>query len=779
MDVPPALPPKEADPREDGSQGIGFDPWRILLMELVHLLGLFLAHARHARKARATAVFFNQIIHRLHILERMPGHEGGLIIRRIGQNVDAPIQRPDYHVLFGDIAFCGGGALAGRCSAAAKGPAHLLRSLEQAFACLNDQGIHAFYLQIPPNTPDAVDRLQLALNIVARFNQAVENGSSITFRYFGRALTVPLIRDNQGRQDPNLTLVAGLNGLSAINMRQLMQQAEAFRRMAAIGGQDRAQDPFNTIFGVRSLRSQLIKPLVEINNLPWMPSDIDGSEAVQRLPEAGSTEKDDRPSDSESADGGVIQLTDPVAFGAGEALDPLGLDLLGLDLSPQYLALHLGDADPDVKAAMVHLFNDDFGALAPDGVVKRLGGISRLLQDVARHVEDPLLIERVIAFLYRRLEQLPEPLVDGMVVQRQGIKIDHQGRSLMVGMVHPRVLELIVAIRETGAVRRKMAAVDEWADRGRAPDPEQLADLFRLSSADCETLITAINGCFGDDDRFVRSRFVQQMDRLSPYSIQAFEILWCLLRRTPALRDRLNLLSALVLLIQRLLDLKSATGFLLADFLPAPPMTATTPYYAFRLINGMLHVRQNRWAGNDSITPEEVLDGHNGVDDALQRHIVWRLGIDRVRLSGHFVAIRRKLRELVQTAGPMGYSEEMDPSTLLALEREGLVLMALVGGDAARAVLHGALEFYGDPHGPIYQSRMDTRFLADLMDHLRIVLKAITRVGRPEDLMRLKALEQSASLLMTLDTDPAHKRRVKKTLAWVAPAIRAIQVQMQ
>ncbi|MCJ8501933.1 hypothetical protein [Desulfatitalea alkaliphila] len=773
MDVPPALPPKEADPRNNGSQGVGFDPWRILLMELVHLLGLFFTHARHARKARATAVFFNQIIHRLHILERMPGHEGGLIIRRIGQNVDAPIQRPDYHVLFGDIAFCGGAALEGRCSAAAKGPAHLLRSLEQAFACLNDQGIHAFYLQIPPNTPDAVDRLQLALNIVARFNQAVENGASITFRYFGRALTVPLVRDNHGRPDPNLTLVAGLNGLSAINMRQLMQQAEAFRRMAAIGGQDKAKDPYNTIFGVRNLRSQLIKPLVEINNLPWMPSDVGGSDAVQRLAEGGSAEND-QSSGGDLADESVIQLTDPVAFGAGEALDPLGLDL-----SPQYLALHLGDALPDVKAAMAHLFDDDFGALAPDGVVKRLGGISRLLQDLARHVEDPLLIERVIAFLYRRLEQLPEALVAGMVVQRQGVTIDHQGRTLMVGMVHPRVLELILSIREARAVRRKMAVVDEWATGGRDPDSEKLADLFRLSSADCATLILALNGCFGDDDRFVSSRFVQQMDRLSPYSIQAFEILWCLLRRTPALRDRLILLSAIVLLIQRLHDLKGATGFLLADFLPTQPLISTSPYYAFRLINGMLHARQNRWTGNDSITPEEVLDGHDGVDDALQRHIVWRLGIDRVRLSGHFTAIRRKLREQIQAANPMAYSEEMDPSTLLALEREGLVLMALVGGEAARAVLHGALEFYGDPHGPIYQSRMDTRFLADLMDHLRIVLKAMTRVGRPEDLTRLKALEQSAALLMTLDTDPAHKRRVKKTLAWVAPAIRAIQVQMQ
>ncbi|MBR9980318.1 MAG: hypothetical protein KFF50_04760 [Desulfatitalea sp.] len=770
MDVPSSLSPGDSGGRDDTPHAAA-DPWRILLMELVHLLALFLTHARHTQKAGATAVFFNQIVHRLHILKRMPGHEGGLIIRRIGQAAATPIHKPDYVILFGDLAFRGGVVL-DTPKAGSKRPSHLVRSLDQAFACLDEQGIHALYLQIPPKAPEKNDQLQLALNILARFSQAVENGGSITFRYFGRALTIPLIRDANGRPDPNLTLLAGLNGLSAVNMRQLIQQAEAFHRMAAIDDEGRPQDAYNTIFGVRSLRSQLIKPLVEVNNLPWMAPEDAGRAIERHLPEQSM--RDEAPADGHAPAVDDDAPNAPLATEGADARDPLGLDF-----SAQYLALHLDSADPAVKDAMGVLFKVDFGQLEADGLVGYLGSVSQLLRGLERQLGDPLLMERVVGFLYGRLEQLPEALMTQMVVQRQGVKMTHAGRTLMVGMVHPRVLELIVLIQEAILTRQKMAAVDAWIAQGREGAPELLAAPFRASVSDIQTIVAALDGCFRDVGEFDLSGFDQRLDALSPFGQIVFEMLWCLLRRAINLRERLALLSALALLARRLEDLRRATGFLLSDLLSVPRFPTGAPYYAFRLINGMLHMRQKGRATNDgSSSPEGVLDESSGLDESLRRHVASRLDVDRVRLLAHFSAIRERLREHVRGSALVAPHDDMDPSTLLALEREGLVLMALTGGAAAREVLHGALNEYGDPDSAIYKHRMDSRFLADLMDHLRVVLKAMARAGRPEDLVRLKTLAQSASRLMTLDTDPAHKRRVKQALDLIAPAIRAIQVQV-
>lgn len=255
--------------------GCGADEkWRILLIELIHLLGLFLIHTRHSKSARATAIIFDQFVRHLDILKRMPGHDGGMTIRRISRNkIEAGIEKPDYVLLFGNLMIESISAIDDSAdSKHRRRAAHLFSALNQAYGCLAEQGIHAFCLQFPGRSSERIDQLRLALNIVARFHQTVEQGAAIiTFRYFGRALTIPLVRDSFGLPDPNLTLVAGLNGLSGRNAKELVRQAQAYCGLGEC--KDLPSGPINIyerIFSVRSLRSQLIRPLVEINNLPWM-----------------------------------------------------------------------------------------------------------------------------------------------------------------------------------------------------------------------------------------------------------------------------------------------------------------------------------------------------------------------------------------------------------------------------------------------------------------------------------------------------------------------------
>jgi hypothetical protein len=712
------------------------ESWRILLIELVHILALFFTHAAHARRARVTAVMFDQIMRRLNILDKMPGHEDGLIIRRIGHSATTDIGTPDYFMLFGELAFCGAEAF-GREQISLKRPAQLSRSLEQAFACFHNHGIHALYLQFPPKKAEKIDQLQLALNIVARFHRAVANNASITFRYFGHALTIPLIQDTNGRPDPNLTVLAGLNGLSALNMRKLIQQADAFHKMSRPDAADDQQlDNYNSIFRLPSLRSQLIKPLLEINNLPWIPME------VSTRPAATPAE--------------------PVCAAPPAETTP------AVDLQKER-------SDSLVEDAVTALFGPDFDGQNAEGLGQLLGALSGMLRTL--DTTDPPSMERVLGFLHGRLEQLPEDLLSQLELRRQGIKINYEGRSVLLGMVHPRLLHLITLIKEQLSTHQKRAALDACFSDLTQCDHGRISERFHLTLTDTDALLELLKSCLNIGAGFDHAKCLHHLDALADYGETAFEMLWCLLRHRPNDQERLQMLNILALLAMRVENRVPLLSFLLSDLMRKPDSLQDSDRQAFTLAAHMLRTAKSQDRIDSEGTPESVLALRSDLDEHLRRHVAWRLDSEQARVLFKFETIRNAARVVVQDAAATAPGSAPQLQELLFLEREGLLFLSLAQGETARAVMRDALAFYGDPGSAIYQCRMKTTDLSALMGHLAVLLKAMARLGQPRDIKRLTALEQSASRFMAMDTDPAHKRRVKQTLQWVAPAIRSIQVQ--
>ncbi len=739
---------RRIDAAADNASMIGADlpisgnpeSWRILLIELMHMLALFFTHAAHARRARVTAVMFEQIMRRLDILDKMPGHDDGLIIRRIGHAATTDIGNPDYFMLFGDLAFCGSEAF-GRDLDAQKGPTHLVKSLEQAFACFHTHGIHALYLQFPPKTAEKIDQLQLALNIVARFHRAVENNASIIFRYFGHALTIPLIHDTNGRPDPNLTILAGLNGLSAVNMRKLIRQAAAFHKMSnTVGIEDRQLDDYNSIFRLHSLRSQLIKPLLEINNLPWMP----------------------------------MEVSNPTLR---EPAEPVGVAPPVVEAGHESSVTTAGEnpRDSGAEGAVTALFGQDFRQQDAEGLGQLLGALSGMLRTL--EATDPSSIERVIGFLHSHLEQLPEDLLNQLELRRQGIKITYQGRSVLLGMAHPRLLHLITLIKEHLSTRKKMEALDACFLDFTQCNHEQISERFDLSASDTRAILAIFESCRNTSGGFDQARCLQHLEVMADYGNTAFEMLWCLVRRLPGSPERLEALNVLSVLAGRFENRVPLLSFVLSDLLRRSDSLHSGDKEAFTLAGHMLHAMKTPSRIDSEGTPEAVLALRSGLDEHLRRHAAWRLDIEQARILSKFNTIRNATRAVLQDVAGTTPGAVSDLRELLLLEREGVLFLTLAQGETARAVMRGALAFYGDPGAAIYQCRMKTTDLSLVMGHLSIVLKAMARLGQPQDLKRLTALEQSASRFMAMDTDPAHKRRVKQTLQWVAPAIRSIQVQ--
>ena len=412
------------------------NPQQALLVGLVHLLGLFFTHSRSSFKARATSVLFDQLLSHLNILEKSAGNDGVIIIRRAGRRFLTKRGSPNYHISLGPLTLKGKGRVID-LSSTGNGPMMRMdAALGQSFECLSTHGIDSLLMEFPGSSTDKVDKLRLSLNIIARYRVAVENSATIVFRYYGRSMRVPLVHDYLGRPDPNLTLMAGLNGISARNARELVRQADAYHDLAPADDSDPPkntianQSSYERIFRKASLKSQLIKPLVEINTLPWVVDDKAKAKEGNKPP---------APQDQNCipiGDDAVIASVDPRfawrSFSVYRFREPVSYSLLSglLDIRNSQIA-----------SAVDAVLADDYNSLDIKEAGRRLVMATTVLRAVEKQSRDPLIIDRLIHHLHDQFLWVPDTVLTNITVQKKGIKLFDQSGAIMVGMIHPRLLD--------------------------------------------------------------------------------------------------------------------------------------------------------------------------------------------------------------------------------------------------------------------------------------------------------------------------------------------------
>jgi hypothetical protein len=114
-------------------------------------------------------------------------------------------------------------------------------------------------------------------------------------------------------------------------------------------------------------------------------------------------------------------------------------------------------------------------------------------------------------------------------------------------------------------------------------------------------------------------------------------------------------------------------------------------------------------------------------------------------------------------------------SFLLALEREALIFLGIVGGLTARTFLREMLTQYGNTHSDIYKHASTKIVLSDIVAQLQIVVRALGRAGNLEDIGMLKDLEEHGKALYKLDSHPAHKLKIGQLLKWIPDTINMIR----
>lgn len=734
--------------------------WSILLGELVHLIGLFIAHSKNAEGVRATDVLFDQMVRQLDLLSRMHGHEGGILIRRTHCKAPVSPLDADYSAFCGDLIVS-----ASDDAPAVKQASHLKSAISKAFQCFSEQGIHSLYIKMPGDDPKDIDQLRLAMHIMARFRPAVIDASSIRFRCYGRALTFSVINDVYGDPDPNLTLTAALNGLSPVNARELIKQAAAFHKLNVPGGADSEAseriNSYNQIFAVRSLRSQIAKPPIEVNNLPWLR--VHSAPACQ--PDVVPEEKQ-----MEKTPGAEMETPAMPLNGASRRSD------LDLAITPeqcrQLIALYINPDDENHRDGINALVADDYGELEPKRIGERLILVTRLLYALEKSCQDPAVIDRLIDLFQRRLKRARDEVLSNIVAKRRSLKIIADGRSIVVGMVHPRLFDVITLVTEHVAAERRMAIILAIAFNFDPCHARSLADGFGITDSDAHHILRILDGCFNTHGSFIRPTFEGRIGIMAQYENVIFEILWCFLKETPRRQDRLNFLNALQLLMVRLRNPKRAVQFLLADICQSPSAVAFTDRNAFSLANILLHKENKELYIDINRTREDVLNIHRRINKEVRQYVFWRLDVDHVRIISKLKTIHQFLQDALSMPG--GERRPFEIPFLLALEREAIIFLAIAGGHTARSFLRELLDQYGAPDSDFYRQAAKTKFLSEVMAQLQIVIRALGRAGNSEDVARFSALQDKEDAFCRLAPHPAHTLRVRQSLKWIPKAIKMI-----
>lgn len=732
------------------------EPWRILLTESVHLLGLFMIHARHAGSARATDVLFDQFLRHLTILGNMPGHDEGILIRRAEPPCDGtPLQFPNYHILFGNIIIRGNStAVKGRSGRGSSsrfgGP------LQQAFGCLAEQGIQTLYLQLPGESETRIDQLRLALNIVARYRHAAGSGTSITFRYFGRTITVPLIRDSHGVADPNLTMLAGLNGLSSANTRELIKQAQSLCKLESAGKE--AAEPvnwFDQIFSIRSLRTHIIRPPLEVNHIPWSQPRADAEPSTTQAHRAAT------------------QTGNLVPGIEGDGNRPDGKAAIQAAFGPQLLIDRLGHPEGDIAEAIKAVFAVDYSTLTPVQTGRRVLQISRLLYTLDEQVNDPDIVEQVLRHLSVCLAWIPESVLLITATQPKGMRIGNGRNALLVGMVHPRLFDLIVMVKERLLTRLKTEAVHAFGLGFKEAEIATLATRFEVGISDAEKVVALLEACFDSHGHFKRSAFEARTSEMEPFANIIFEIMWCLYKRTAERNERLDLMFSIQHVIALLKRPNQAMRFLLSDICQNPFEVKHMDRDAFMIANGLLgrHIRQPHIEFKE--TPEKVLTAKMGVDQQTRKYASWRLDSEQVRI----LAKMRAIDDALQHAADPTFSERpqlFDYDFLISLEREIFLFLALVGGQTARIILRQSLLRYGRFESGAQGSLHPSSSRPSTYSQLLIIVRGLGRIGTQSDATLLREYEQKiADRLISTDwgEHDVMGRRIHKALSHSLKAI--------
>jgi len=736
----PADQPVVAPTAGSLNQDEGLDRWRILMVELAYLLNASFQDAHYWEGVKAEKDTFRQFVRIIRELNQMPGPTNEIRIQFRGAQKAKFSDKIDYVMSFAEftVDLPVIAALTRRMGLRVK---HLEGRLQKSFEAFAAQAIKSLRIKIPENPDNSMESMRVSLRVISCFHQAVENNVPIGFDKDGEKFSIDPVTDDMGQPDPNLTTVAALNGISSASMHDLM--AKVKKAVQPRGSSSTGETPvniFQAMFSIKSLQQKLLKPPIEINS--------DGSSAAQANSAAGFGDAS-----------GVAGGSGGQAMGSG--MNP-GVVKARV---AQFVKQAFGDKPENAKKVMRSMYGKDFQTISQEDLGERMTLVTDMLRTLEQNPKGQHLMQDVLHRIQGGLDQVPQGLLDDVVVDDKGIRYWSDQGEQSVENVDERLLNVVGHAKQKSAIQKKQRTVLSASADFSLQDYSKIAADFGINDQDVEDIITLFKSCFDAQGNFLRASFEKKVPDFAGCKKKVFDILWEFLKETPRRNDRLPFLNSLQLLVKETKNPIQALKVLLSDFAMDPAGVEYFDRNAIMLANQFLRTYNKEINMDIEITPEEVLLVIEGLDPSVVNYASWKLDGEQKSFFEKFITIRKRLIDSLDVDSPDAHY--LPIRFLLALEREIHIFLSLVGGSSAYTVVRGALNVYGDPASQVYLLKESRDHMTALLQHLAVLIRGFGRLGTQKDLELLNEVKNNEDGFYALGNDARHEALVRRILGWI------------
>lgn len=714
-----------------------------LLVELCHLLSACLRRNRDADGENASDSIeetidvplqidpYTQLGKTLEKLNKRSGHDGTLLIRacRLSSHGSDGGQA-DYQVFFSDI-ITDRETVAAMIRRVGSHMTYLNALIAKAFTTFCNHNVLTLHLKLPDDSPEYLGRLRTSIAIIAKYRQALRKAQDIEYNANGEVINLPVMQDEKGLPDPNLTMLAGLNAIQPDAMKMLVKKVCNWIKASDTStGAHRYAGVYDAVAGVKNLRQKLVLPPVELNNLRWLLLD----RTMGKLPKAKAQ---------------IARLVDE----------------------------EFENTSTDQALYLESLYGNDYSRVTARELGFRLKRISEMIESIGDRPKKGMIVNEILANIQWRMEKVPDAVVRQLDVANGVLRVQEGREVFEIGHLHEMAARMVDFYAGRLATRDKMRQIGRKENVFNARDFEILSRDFDISPMDVREILKLLEGCFDTEGRFSKIDFEGSVGAFSRYEAKVFEILWHFLKQPMQRDDRIAFLNALQLLFAKMATPEQALHVLLGDFLEEPEAIRFSDRNALMLANLLLR-RYNKELDIDiEITPEEVFL----VDEGLNREAATAaLMLMDAQSAALFEKIRTIHRNIMISLDP-GYDSEgrMSLRHLLSLEREIHVFVALLGGDVSRSVLRSALNEYGNPDAEIYRLAQDAAAIEAFLQHLKVLVRGLGRSGGASDGWVMDQVMSRREDFLSLSRESRHEAMVLRVMEWAARSKEDIQRRKQ
>ena len=747
------------------------------MIQLVHLLGSAFVSPHFLKGDNALDDTFSQLVRSLNKLALVPGHNGGILIRekaaygsQLTRNVSRYTIQLSNIILNTEVA----AEVARRLGSSVT---QLLRKLQIAFDIFSLMGIHDLYLRIPNGSVDNLEQIRISLEILSHFDQAVQSGSDIVYHVKDQKDTVPVIKGLHGQVDPNLTLVAALNNLSVVDMEEINKKVTHYIEQHPILSNSKEKyNIFTVMFHVKDIKEKLILPPIEVNNTKFRMADIE----VQ--PDAAPKKNTDRHAnpvnssnkvsanlstlkkenieiDASDVDEKVddqkqlLELTEPVnephqIANSEESDDVDNADSFEKN-PPSFGNQEIQDKENN---------NSDGQMVYVDGFVNKLNEVTDLLASLENTIVGEEILNSIAESLQEYLDQLK-------IGAKDDVTNETDGSLKIVGKFHSCLSSMFSRLKKRS--KSEITALPsnrKWITFQNL-DHSQIADRFNLTIPETEKILQILEGCFDSKGHFIRFEFENRIPKFIAYEGKIFEFLWDYLDKPLHRKDRVAFINSLHLLISNMSKPQNALFFLLDELCQDPSKISYSDRNAFMLASLLLRSYNKELSVDIELTPGEVLLVKDGLNKEILHFASMRVENDKDLIKKKIDTIHHRLINAFNKQKPKSIA--WAPHFLLSLEREAFIFLSLVAGEPARQLLITALSEYGNPESKIYSHNLEEKDISLLLQHLKLLIRGLGRIGDIEDIEVLADLKKNKAGFIAMHATSQHRKNVNQVFKMI------------